>query len=91
MSHQLAQASTLATFISSTLGPFNCFSVQPCYIVGIYAIAVCNARRFSYLVRHKQLPPEILLLFGGFQPSQGHGVRMCKFLSSEWHRQPRFY
>ncbi|KAG0417197.1 hypothetical protein HPB47_005805 [Ixodes persulcatus] len=59
--------------------------------MAIYAIAVCNARRFSYLVRHKQLPPEILLLFGGFKPSQGHGVRMCKFLSSEWHRPARFY
>ncbi|KAM7315419.1 hypothetical protein ISCGN_005202 [Ixodes scapularis] len=64
---------------------------QPCFIVAVYAIAVCNARRFSFHVRHRQLPPEIILLFGGFKPSQGHGVRMCKVLSSEWHRQARFY
>ncbi|KAH7971973.1 hypothetical protein HPB52_004572 [Rhipicephalus sanguineus] len=57
----------------------------------MYAIAVCNARRFSFHVRHKQLPPDILTLFGGFQPSQGHGVRILKVLSSEWHRQARFY
>ncbi|KAM7300930.1 hypothetical protein ISCGN_016507 [Ixodes scapularis] len=73
------------------MGPFNCFTVQPCFIVAVYAIAVCNARRFSFHVRHRQLPPEIILLFGGFKPSQGHGVRMCKVLSSEWHRQARFY
>ncbi|KAM7314704.1 hypothetical protein ISCGN_004488 [Ixodes scapularis] len=89
--YQLAQASTLASFISSTMGPFNCFTVQPCFIVAVNAIAVCNARRFSFHVRHRQLPPEIILLFGGFKPSQGHGVRMCKVLSSEWHRQARFY
>ncbi|KAL1478450.1 hypothetical protein MTO96_035025 [Rhipicephalus appendiculatus] len=57
----------------------------------MYVFAVCNARRFSFLVRYKQLPPDILLLFGGFRPSQGHGLRLLKVLSSEWHRQARFY
>ncbi|KAH8020938.1 hypothetical protein HPB51_010328 [Rhipicephalus microplus] len=65
--------------------------VIPCVIVAMYVYAVCNARKFSFLIRYKQLPPDILLLFGGFRPSQGHGLRLLKVLSSEWHRQARFY
>ncbi|KAM7299708.1 uncharacterized protein ISCGN_020274 [Ixodes scapularis] len=63
----------------------------PCLVSSspIYAIAVCKARRFLFHVRHRQLPPKIL--FGGFKPSPGYGVRMCKVLCSEWHRQARFY
>ncbi|KAH8020901.1 hypothetical protein HPB51_008412 [Rhipicephalus microplus] len=29
--------------------------------------------------------------FGGFQPSNGHGTRVCKILRAEWLRQARMY
>ncbi|KAL1426659.1 hypothetical protein MTO96_018130 [Rhipicephalus appendiculatus] len=37
------------------------------------------------------LPPDVRLLFGGFQPSIGHGTRVCKILRAEWLRQARMY
>ncbi|KAH9378479.1 hypothetical protein HPB48_005688 [Haemaphysalis longicornis] len=37
------------------------------------------------------LPPEVQGLFGGFAPSRGQGVRICKIMAAEWNTQARFY
>ncbi|KAH8026790.1 hypothetical protein HPB51_024905 [Rhipicephalus microplus] len=60
-------------------------------LVTLIAVSICRARTFSFCIRTKQLPLDVKALFGGCHPSIGHGIRVCKILRSEWHRQERMY
>ncbi|KAH7935857.1 hypothetical protein HPB52_014407 [Rhipicephalus sanguineus] len=59
--------------------------------VALIAVATCKARMLSFCNRHRILPEDVRLLFGGFNPSMGHGKRICSILKSEWSRQARLY
>lgn len=91
MPYQLAQSTALLRYISSQTGSFLCVPLHPSVVITLIAIATCRARAFTFCIRSKQLPPEVKLVFGGFQPSIGHGTRVCKILRAEWLRQARMY
>ncbi|KAH8039067.1 hypothetical protein HPB51_004992 [Rhipicephalus microplus] len=91
MPYQLAQSTAVLRYISSQAGSFLCVPLHPSVVITLIAIATCRARAFTFCIRSKQLPPEVKLVFGGFQPSIGHGTRVCKILRAEWLRQARMY
>ncbi|KAH7984346.1 hypothetical protein HPB52_019575 [Rhipicephalus sanguineus] len=64
---------------------------NPSTTVALIAVATCKARMLSFCNRHRILPEDVRLLFGGFNPSMGHGKRICSILKSEWSRQARLY
>ncbi|KAH8009859.1 hypothetical protein HPB51_020544 [Rhipicephalus microplus] len=73
-----------------TSGSLLCVS-NPSTTVALIAVATCKARMLSFCNRHRILPEDVRLLFGGFSPSMGHGKRICSILKSEWSRQARLY
>lgn len=90
MLNQQAQSAILTSYISSTSGSLLCVS-NPSTTVALIAVATCKARMLSFCNRHRILPEDVRLLFGGFSPSMGHGKRICSILKSEWSRQARLY
>ncbi|KAH8038671.1 hypothetical protein HPB51_002815 [Rhipicephalus microplus] len=74
----------------ATLGKREHSGLTP-VLVTLIAVSICRARTFSFCIRTKQLPLDVKALFGGYHPSIGHGIRVCKILRSEWHRQERTY
>ncbi|XP_075740700.1 uncharacterized protein LOC142786889 [Rhipicephalus microplus] len=91
MQYQLAQSFTLLSYISSSSGFLTPTAVHSSLLITLISVALCRARILSFCIRKKQLPPEVKSLFGGFSPSDHHGVRMCKILRSEWQRQARLH
>ncbi|KAH7955749.1 hypothetical protein HPB52_003620 [Rhipicephalus sanguineus] len=64
---------------------------NPLVLITVIAVSICRARTFAFCIRAKELPPDVNALFGGYYPSVGHGVRVCRILRSEGHRQERTY
>ncbi|KAG0429421.1 hypothetical protein HPB47_023653 [Ixodes persulcatus] len=69
----------------------HCFSVDSSVLVAITAGAVCRSRVLAFSIRHRILPLDVLVLFGGCQPSTGHAMRICKILRTECQWQIRLY
>lgn len=57
----------------------------------LIAVASCHACSITFYLQRKTVPPLILAFFGGFPPSQGHRLWLCKILRAEWQHKVRIF
>ncbi|KAL1445901.1 hypothetical protein MTO96_044757, partial [Rhipicephalus appendiculatus] len=70
-----------------SLGSLNCLAVDPSGCIGCCRLVPLALTAFLH---PKDILPEgVILLFGGFAPSIGHGRDLCKILNAEFQRQAR--